>query len=105
MKQIRQGTVGKPFRVDTKKYDLTGWSAVAIRFVEPDGVTLHDVTSPAVTVVGPATDGILAYTDATGLFPSASDVGVWKVIAIVNKAGVIDYSAPAGRFRCIATTA
>lgn len=99
---VRQGTVGKDFLVHTG-YNLTGWNALKLRFVKPDNVTYIEVEDPDVTVSGADADGDLAFTD-TGMFPTsdgAAGLGIWTIIAIVEKTGLVMPSAPSGKFRVI----
>lgn len=100
---VRQGEIGKPFVVHTG-IDLTGATLTRVRLVEPDGLTVHDITT-GLSVLGNPTNGDISFSDTVGRFPDASDVGYWRVIARVTKSGVPHDSYDAGLFRVIGANA
>lgn len=104
MQIVRQGEIGKAFVINlgvtSAPFDLTGATINKLRFIEPDGVTVHEFVS-GFSVLGSPTNGQIAYTDVAGIFPNASDLGYWKIIAHVTKSGTAHQSYIAGLFLVI----
>jgi hypothetical protein len=102
MDVVRQGSVGKDFLVHTG-YPLTAPDALKLRFIGPDQSLRFEVEDPDVAAVGDPSLGDIGWTDEVGSFPIATDadLGIWTIIPIYEKAGVVLPGAPSMQFKVI----